>query len=344
MAKVLLIGDTHNGANGNNMRLLRQNVELYKNFIFPLIEYNKIDFVIDLGDFFDDREKIDIRVLKTVREEMLNDLPVPWYFVVGNHNTYFKNNNTLNNLQETIGDLEGVNIVDSFKQVDNIDIYPWILAKNVETYKQILEKTEGRFAVGHFEFAGFPFDKSRVAEVKEKLTPSDFAKYEKVFSGHYHIASEKGNIVYVGSPVQLTWIDVDVEKRVAILDTKTGEVEYVVNTNNLYHQYTVEEDGDISHIPLDEIPESRVKIKYSTNTSKDVINNIQSILKNLNPDQLIFVPTGAKKKTDKVEVKIESGIQQSIIDYLNVYPFEESKVHKTVEKILLSYLNKTNKE
>ena len=344
MAKVLLIGDTHNGANGNNQRLLRQNVELYKNFIFPIIKHNEIDFVIDLGDFFDDREKVDIRVLKTVREEMLNDLPVPWYFVVGNHNTYFKNNNTLNNLQETIGDIEGVHVIDRFTQVDNIDIYPWILQKNVEAYKKVLSITEGRFAVGHFEFSGFPFDKSRTAEVREKLTPADFAKYEKVFSGHYHIASEKGNIVYVGSPIQLTWVDVDVEKRVAILDTQTGEVQYIVNPNNLYHQYTLPEDGDMANIPLDEVTDSRVKIRYYQSTPKEIINNVQAILKSQNPDQLIFVPIGSAKKKEKVEVKIDSGIRQSMIDYLNLYAFDDEKVHKTVEKILLSYLDKTNKE
>ena len=344
MAKVLLIGDTHNGANGNNQRLLRQNVELYNNFIFPIIKHNEIDFVIDLGDFFDDREKVDIRVLKTVREEMLNDLPVPWYFVVGNHNTYFKNNNTLNNLQETIGDLPNVHVVDRFTQVDKIDIFPWVLAKNVETYQKCIEATSSRFAVGHFEFSGFPFDKSRTAEVKERLTASSFAKYDKVFSGHYHIASERGNIIYLGSPIQLTWIDVDVEKHVAILDTESGDIQYIVNTNNLYHQYEVGEDGDISHIPLDELTNNRVKIRYSINTPKDVINNIQAIFKNTNPDQLIFVPQGTTKKKDKVEVKIDAGIRQSIIDYLNLYPFEKENVHKTVEKILLSYLDKSKKE
>lgn len=344
MAKVLLIGDTHNGANGNNQRLLRQNVELYQDFILPIVRHNAIDFVIDLGDFFDDREKVDIRVLKTVREEMLNDLPVPWYFVVGNHNTYFKNNNTLNNLQETIGDLPNVHVVDRFTQVDKIDIFPWILAKNVETYKQCIEITENRFAVGHFEFNGFPFDKSRTAEVHERLSASSFSKYEKVFSGHYHISSERGNIIYVGTPIQLTWVDVDVEKRVAILDTDTGEVQYIINPKNLYHQYTVGEDGDISHIPLSEIAGNRIKIKYSTTTPKDIINNIQAILKNENPDQLLFVPQGPTKKKDKVEVKIEAGIRQSLLDYLNLYPFVDEKVHKVVEKILISYLDKSKKE
>ena len=344
MSKVLLIGDTHNGANGNNQRLLRQNVELYKEFILPIVNYNQVDFVIDLGDFFDDREKVDIRVLKTVREEMLNDLPVPWYFVVGNHNTYFKNNNTLNNLQETIGDLPNVVVVDKFTQVDKIDIFPWILSKNVETYQKCIELSENRFAVGHFEFSGFPFDKSRTAEVKEKLTASSFAKYDKVFSGHYHIASERGNIIYVGSPVQLTWIDVDVEKHVVLLDTETGEYQYIVNPKNLYHQYTIDEEGDISHIKLDELAASRVKIRYSINTPKEIINNIQQILKSANPDQLIFVPSGTQKKRENVEVKIDAGIQQSMLDYLNLYPFNDEKVHKTVEKILLSYLDKSTKE
>lgn len=344
MAKVLLIGDTHNGANGNSPRLLRQNVELYKNFIFPIIKEHKIDFCIDLGDFFDDREKIDIKTLKAVREEMLNDLPCPFYFIVGNHNQYYKNNNLLNNLEATIGDIEGVNIVDHFMQVDRIDIYPWIMDKNVETYKKAIDLTENPFACGHFEFTGFQFDKSRVADVKEKLPASAFKKYKAVFSGHYHVASQKDNVIYVGSPIQLTWIDCDVEKRVIVLDTNTGEWFDIVNPNTLYAQFKIDESGELVGVKKEDIEDKRIKIHYPVELEKEKVNNLQAILKSWNPDQLSFVPYGQKTKVSQT-VSITEGLEKALTDYVRAIPNDNEKIKSVIEKLVLSYYNKShNKE
>ena len=338
MVKVLIIGDNHNGANGNNQRLLRQNVELYNNFLKPLIQFHHVDFCIDLGDFFDDREKIDIRVLKTVREEMLNALPVPWYFIVGNHNLYYKNENRVNNLQETIGDLPNVHIVDKFKEVEGIDLIPWITSSNAEYIAELVKTSTNKWCCGHFEFSGFQFDKSRVADVKEKITANTFHHYQKVFSGHYHIASEKGNIMYVGTPIQLTWIDVDVEKQVVLLDTETGEIQSIVNPKNLYYQTTLSIDGDLSNIPEDSVKDKRVKILYDINMDKEVLNKVQSILKSYAPEQLTFVPMGIKKKTEQKIVNITNGLDTSISEYIKLLP-DEDKVKDVIEKVILKYYN-----
>ena len=340
MAKVLIIGDNHNGANGNNQRLLRQNVELYNNFLKPLIKFHHIDFCIDLGDFFDDREKIDVRVLKTVRQEMLNDLEVPWYFIVGNHNLYYKNENRVNNLQETIGDLPNVHIVDTFRQVDNIDLVPWVSDKNKDFIAECVKTSSNRFCCGHFEFNGFQFDKSRVADVKEKLTAGTFAKYEKVFSGHYHIASEKGNIIYVGTPIQLTWIDLDVEKQVIILDTETGEITPCVNPNNLYAQFRLPDDGDLTGFNEEDIKDKRVKVIYNINIDKDILNKVQAILKSYLPEQLTFVPNGTKKKEEKI-VNITNGLDSAFKEYIALLPLESDKMKEVIEKLVLNYYNKT---
>ena len=341
MAKVLIIGDNHNGANGNNQRLLRQNVELYNNFLKPLIQFHHVDFCIDLGDFFDDREKIDIRVLKTVREEMLNALPVPWYFIVGNHNLYYKNENRVNNLRETIGDLPNVHIVDKFKEVEGIDLIPWISSSNAEYISELVRTSTNKWCCGHFEFSGFQFDKSRVADVKEKITANTFHHYQKVFSGHYHIASEKGNIMYVGTPVQLTWIDVDVEKQVILLDTETGEITPFVNPNNLYAQFRLSDDGDLTGFNEDDIKEKRVKVIYNINIDKDVLNKVQAILKSYLPEQLTFVPNGIKKKEEEKIVNITNGLDSAFKEYISLLPIESEKTKEVIEKLVLNYYNKT---
>lgn len=344
MAKVLIIGDTHNGANGNNARLLQQNVDLYQNFIRPIIYNYGIDFCIDLGDFFDDREKIDVKTLGIVRNKMLKDLPVPFYFIVGNHNLYYKNSTLVNNLTETIGDIPNVIVVDQFKEVEGIDLVPWININNAEYIKSLIKTSTNKWCCGHFEFNGFQFDKSRVADVKEKISRNTFQHYDKVFSGHYHIASEKDNIMYVGSPVQLTWIDVDVEKKVVILNTDDGSITEIVNNNNLFVQFKLEEPGGFT-AAKEQIEGKRVKIYYNIDITKEEINNLQAILKTWEPDQLNFIPYGQKKKTD-TQVNISEGIEKSLQEYVNLIPLKGDEKYKSViEKLLFKYYNQLkNKE
>lgn len=343
MARVLFIGDNHWGANRNSDRLLQQGIDVYRNFLFKIIENEKVDLCIDLGDFFDDREKVDIRVLQTVRNGVLNNLPVPWYFIVGNHNLYYRNSDRVNNLVETIGDLPNVHIVDTPQQICGIDMFPWISPTNVESIKNYLENTNAKYCAGHFEFDSFMFDRTRMANVNERIPANSFSKYTKVFSGHYHIASEKDNIIYVGAPWQLTAIDLGVEKRVLLLDTDTGEIQEYVNPNNLYAQYTLPLDGSLDGFTEDMFFGKRVKIIYNIDTPKDVINNVQAVLKTFNADSLQFVPNEIKKtdKKDTPTVSVTSGIQQSVHDYIEVL---NPKNKEVIEKLFNKYYNQTNKE
>ena len=341
MTKVLFIGDTHNGANGNNARLLQQNVELYDT-LRKIIRAHNIDFCVDLGDFFDDREKIDVKTLSVVRNQMLKDLPVPFYFIVGNHNLYYKNSTMVNNLTETIGDLPNVHIVDHFMQVAGLDLVPWITSTNVAEITEKVKASTNLYCAGHFEFNGFPFDKSRVADVKEKISPSVFHHYIEVISGHYHISSHKGNIRYLGTPVQLTWIDVNVEKVVLIVNIETGEHQELVASQPLYQEYTTE-DGELTDIRKEDVEGKRIKIHYHVDIDKEKINNLQAILKTWAPDQLTFIPYGQKKKTT-TQVSIDGGLEKSMLEYLHQLPVEDEKVKKVLEKILFSYYNKLTKK
>lgn len=347
MANVLLIGDTHNGANGNNARLLQQNVELYER-IRKIIKAYNIDFCVDLGDFFDDREKIDVKTLGVVRNTMLKDFPVPIYFIVGNHNLYYKNSSLVNNLTETIGDLPNVHIVDKFLNIPeaSLDLIPWINSSNAEYIAEKVKASTSKWCAGHFEFNGFQFDKTRVAEVKEKIPASCFHNYIQVFSGHYHTASNKGNITYVGSPVQLTWIDVDTEKRLIILNTDAGSRIELADPTPLYAQWTLGEDCELSGVTKNDISGRRVKIHYHVDSDKEKINNLQAILKSWEPDQLSFIPYGQKKVAERLQVRIDEGLESSIKEYIDALPNlkEHEKIKAIIEKIILSYYNKSSKK
>ena len=59
-------------------------------------------------------------------------------------------------------------------------------------------------------------------------------KFKKIFSGHFHTRSKKDingtDIIYVGSPYQLTRADFNEERGSLTLDLDTLEYTYINNT------------------------------------------------------------------------------------------------------------------
>jgi hypothetical protein len=87
--------------------------------------------------------------------------------------------------------------------------------------------------MGHLELAGFRVNKQIVMEhgLESKL----FAKFSKVFSGHYHTRSTDGKVFYLGNPYEMFWADVQDKRGFTIFDTETLEHSHVRNPNRLFY-------------------------------------------------------------------------------------------------------------
>lgn len=109
---------------------------------------------------------------------------------------------------------------------------PWICDENREDSMRAIERSDARVAFGHLELAGFEMQKGQLMPFgMEAIT---FDKFELVVSGHYHSAQRRGNILYTGTPYELTWADWNDQKGFWILDTVTLETEFVPNPITLH--------------------------------------------------------------------------------------------------------------
>lgn len=279
--KVALITDTHFGVRQDrtefhdNMRLF------FSKLFFPTLKERNIDKVIHLGDIIDNRKKLDALTLEFMLEVFLDPLVENNIFVEylpGNHDIYYRESLKLSApmiLLQRLADIRDhftiVDRVRSSKFIPNATLVPWLCKENFNDSMRMLTKVpHGNIILGHFEFDGYNFSKLQTATHGQ--SPTFFAEFKHVYSGHYHHRHTKGNITYLGAPTEHTWINAGDPCGFHIYDTETGEVEFIVNPYTMF-EYVEFANGnfELSH------PKHIRLVVEDTDSPSDIQNAIKSL-------------------------------------------------------------------
>ena len=231
--KIALLNDTHFGCRNDSPAFLEYQNEFYDNLFFPYLIENKIDTLIHLGDVVDRRKFINHNTAHNFKLKFwnrLDELNIDTHIIIGNHDTYYKNTNEVNALQN-------LNISKSAKiytrpvecTFDGLDILmlPWICDDNYDDSIFAIDNSTSPICMGHLEVKGFEMHSGHFNE--QGLEKSQFTKFEKVLSGHFHKKSDDGRIYYLGTQYEMTWSDYNCPKGFHIFDTDTRELERVSN-------------------------------------------------------------------------------------------------------------------
>lgn len=254
--KVLIIGDLHIGARNSNPVLFRMMQDFFQNTLFPYIKENNVKAVLQLGDVHDRRKSIDFMIADWISKhffQWFEDNGVAFAALVGNHDSYYKNTISVDGMSQLSGQFKMVKIIKEPRKIvldgRSFVMVPWICDDNREECARFAEEnaSEDAFLLGHFELAGFEMIRGFQSDV-DSLDRSIVRRYRKVLSGHYHLTSEKGNIVYVGSPYELGWNDYGDRKRFFVYDTESDLLEEVP-TNCTVHEKIVIAAGSPVQIP-----------------------------------------------------------------------------------------------
>lgn len=241
--KVALITDTHFGARGDSVLFYDYMMEFYNNIFFPYLEENNISTVIHLGDVVDRRKFINFNILHRFKREFvgrLQDMKIDTHIIVGNHDTYYKNTNNINAMNELIDfchpNAPKVYWEPKTIKVDGTEIFmlPWINSGNYQDSLSAIKKTKAKFCMGHLELAGF--EMMRGMKCEDGMDMKLFSKFQSVFTGHFHHKSTYKNITYLGSPYETTWVDYKDPRGFHIFDTDTGEIEFVQNPYHMFNK------------------------------------------------------------------------------------------------------------
>jgi DNA repair exonuclease SbcCD nuclease subunit len=291
-----VIGDLHFGRNQNNTAYLDSLEAWAKQRLLPALADTPggPHDVVLLGDVFDNRTSVNVAILNAAQSfiERLSAAAGTVYIVLGNHDVYYRTSLHLNAVQPIVKDLKNVKVIDE-RQVVVVGVERWLMvpwATDVLAARHEIARNEWPDAdvvVGHFEIASFYESKVHVCD--GGFAPSDFKKWPTVFSGHFHIPQQTGNIRYVGSPIELDWMDSGITKGFVIRDTGK-EVEVVTGVAGSRHIY-IPYDGGFPK-PLPEVGKDWLRVVLGeVKSSKALAKDIEK-LRAACPDILSLETTG----------------------------------------------------
>lgn len=187
-----------------------------------------IDCIFFLGDWHEHRAAINGMTLhySQMGADMLNDLGLPIFFVVGNHDLYYRNTRDI--FTTVIFEkLENFTLVSEpvILEDNKCVIAPFLFEHEYPEFFVKYSKYE--IFAGHFEFKGFVLT-GETSVKEEGPDPEDYKKPKRIFSGHYHRRQSKGNIHYVGNTFPADFSDAnDNDRGMATYDFDTDEIEYI---------------------------------------------------------------------------------------------------------------------
>lgn len=260
--KAVILNDTHFGYKNDSPLMLEYFLSFFEKQLFPYMKENNIKTIFHLGDLFDRRKYINFKTLNQVQQRFLNpllEMDVKCNIICGNHDTYYKNTNKINSLDELVSHYSNWSIYSEPTEIQLstgcVALMPWINPENETTAAEFLEKTTCSILLGHLELCGF--QSIRGVSVEQGYEPKYFNKFEFVLSGHYHIKSSRDSIHYLGTQYQMAFSDVWEEKGFHVFDFKNRTLEFIQNPERIF--YT-----------LDYYEESTEKLNYEQYKDKYV--------------------------------------------------------------------------
>lgn len=293
--KIVLISDIHWGVRGSSIYFLNKYNDYFYNEFFPYLEENNIKHCFILGDFWENRKLINIQIFKEAQRflETFEKKGIKLIILHGNHDVYYKNTNQVNSL-DWMRYLPNVTVVDEFLEGEfgsvNFAFSSWINQENKEVIEKCIKNTQATILCGHFEIENFEMLKGIYC--KSGYSSDDFSKFNKVFSGHFHVHSSDGRVTYLGNPFQTQWGDYKVDKGFVVFDTSSESYEFIKNENLIYDQieFRANETYDIE--------------KYRDKIIRVVVKDSDDLKLNILIDELDKV-THSIEVIDPTEIEIE---------------------------------------
>lgn len=231
--RIWILGDMHLGVRSNSLEWLEMQKDFYDNqFIPTLLEnYKDGDILIQVGDAFDNRQSINIKVLHYAVDlfERLGKI-LPVHVICGNHDIWAKKSNEITS-------------IDSLKWIPNVAIYkepqefewagkkvllmPW--RRDTAHERETLEEyPESNIVFCHSEVRGIKLNKK--VDNFHGVEASTYDRFDAVYSGHIHYRQRRGKLRMVGTPYELTRSDMDNTKGFDMVDLDDMQETFYENT------------------------------------------------------------------------------------------------------------------
>jgi hypothetical protein len=277
--KIALLNDTHFGCRNDSPAFIEYQNRFYNEIFFPYLQQYNINTLIHLGDVVDRRKFINHNTahnFKKVFFNRLEELNIDTHIIIGNHDTYYKNTNEVNALQNlNINKDAKIYTHATEVEFDGLPILfiPWICDDNEAETVRTIDNTKAVIAMGHLEVKGFEMHSGHMNE--HGLDKSVFKRFEKVMSGHFHKKSDDGHIYYLGTQYEMTWSDYHCPKGFHIFDTQTRELSRVPNPMLMFKKLTYnDKETNYDNLDITDYDKHFVKLYISNKTDNDMYERL----------------------------------------------------------------------
>ena len=321
--KIALLNDTHFGVRNDSPAFMKYQNRFYDEIFFPYLKEHNIGTLVHLGDVVDRRKFINHNTAHNFKKKFwdrLDNEVIDTHIIIGNHDTYFKNTNEVNALQNLdISKNAKIYTNATTLEFDNLPILfiPWICDDNYEDSIYQIDNTRATIAMGHLEVKGFEMHAGHINE--HGLEKEQFTKFEKVISGHFHKKSDDGRIYYLGSQYQMTWSDYGETKGFHIFDTETREITKIDNPLSMFEKiYYNDKQTDYTTVDISQYNNKHIKLFVSNKTNDDMYNMfIDNLFNKINIHELNIVEDNSDMNASVRDDILEQG--EDTLTYLGNY-------------------------
>lgn len=258
LKKGMYMSDIHFGKKSNSEQHNKDCLN-YISWFCEQVKEEKPDYIGFLGDWNENRSALNVATLNFSYQgaRMLNNLGIPVYFCIGNHDLYHRHTREIHSVIpfQEFSNFILINEPTIINEVyGSMLMCPYLFH---DEYENLLQYTNLPFWAGHFEFKGFLVTGYGLA-MPTGPDHTLFAGPKYIASGHFHKRQYGGNVVYIGNCFPMDFGDIDDNDRgLMIYDHKEQAMSFI-NWEDC-PKYTKTTLSDILDGNVDIFPDSRVK-------------------------------------------------------------------------------------
>ena len=223
VTKTAMFTDIHFGKRNNSIQHNQDCLDFLDWFCQKVKSEKDISHVFFLGDFFENRNAINVLTLDYAYEGLkkLDSLGIPVIILVGNHDLHHRENRKVFSTR-LFKEIKNVEVISEPTVYDDNTLLCPFLFKH--EYPSLAQYSKQKYWYGHFEFRNFLVTgTSRLMEHGPDHT--QFAAQKYIFSGHYHKRQCRDNVIFIGNTFPMDFGDAgDNERGMCICDHISNEV------------------------------------------------------------------------------------------------------------------------
>jgi DNA repair exonuclease SbcCD nuclease subunit len=274
MSTIAIFSDPHLGFSKDSPKQLEETDKII-DFIIEKSVAAKVKRVFLLGDLFHNRIMINVLVLNhaiKIIQRLIEHFEL--YIILGNHDSYYRHTTNVHSLKflDLLKNNKKIHLITETTEVDldtkKILLVPW-LAKLDQTKVGIYDVLFGHLNITsesltrYFAKAKINFEDTTIGlneylseqeMSRMRTTGKDFINDDHfdiknifellketgvIFSGHFHLNDEfmrhGRKFIYVGAPLQQTWIDSGTHKGFYLYNLADNKIDFIENTFSPKH-------------------------------------------------------------------------------------------------------------